>query len=106
MEILELVAALSMPALTLVGAILGWKQSGKIDLLKTMEAAGDAIGIVRGHLEEKHGKDVKHEEKNVMSEVLKHVKEIRGHNISKKMERKVRARVRARLGSLLKRDAE
>ena len=101
---IELAGELALPMLTLIGAVMAWKQTGKIDLVKTLEAAADGIEAVRRHAEDKHEKKEPVEAKMAISDVLATVEKIRGHKVSKKLEHKVAERVKARLGHLLKQD--
>lgn len=102
-EGLKLAMELSEPILVIVGVVVGIaakKHASLADLQKTLHAADDAIEIIKG--EHEGGK--KHDELSAGKRAVDLVKEIRGHKIGKKLERKVRARVKARLGGLLKKD--
>jgi len=49
-EILRLASQLVEPTLLLVGIVIAWKHSGKLDLDKTMELAGDVVHVFRSEL--------------------------------------------------------
>jgi len=88
-EILHLGSQLVEPAFLLVGIIVAWKHTGKIDLDKTMQLAGDVVHIVKAEVA-KHGD----EEKAVTAAVDEVARLRRKRNLGAVASGKLAARLR------------
>lgn len=86
-DILELSAALVTPIAGIVLSFYGWKQTGRIDLQKTLELAGDVVHIVH-----KGVGDDGNEEK-ALNNAVAEVEKLRGKKLSNKLRRKLKARL-------------
>lgn len=86
-EILELGGALITPIAGLVLSLYGWKQTGRIDLQKTLELAGDVVHIVVENTEKGES------EEKALNKAVSEVEKLRGKVLNNKLRRKLKARL-------------
>jgi hypothetical protein len=86
-EILEMLGAIATPVAAIVLSIYGWKKTGQIDLMKTLEHAVDVVNVV------KEGIDKDGDEDKALASGIAKVSELRGKTLSAKLQRKLKARI-------------
>lgn len=95
--LVETAGSVSALVIAVAGPIIAYKQTGKIDLEKTMEAANDAKKIVEHMIRSGQLKDLQ----EAAEKGISLVESIRGKKISAKMKRKVAARIEGHVAALM-----
>lgn len=104
-EMASLAAALAIPVASLFHSVYMWKKTGKIDLDKTLQSAGDLVHVIAARVDADPKKDVA----KAVADSVGEIESLRGHAISKKLARKGTMHIEAKLRELrpdLFKDAE
>lgn len=88
-KLAEMAGALATPIAAIALSLYGWKKTGHIDLIKTMELAGDVLHVVREGIA-KHG-----DEDKAIEEAVDAAGALRRKRLSKKLRGKLAARLRS-----------